>query len=239
MTWLIIASLARQSAFGDFATLIEDPSERTYIPSSQTDYSGIIEGNPDYFFATSPLLNKFSFSVYGTPRNEYGAGFGYSMKNWTAGINSIYDSSGNYITAGVGFQNRWLRVDATFYIRDNAKALIRVLWKAFEQASINLIAQNITAKQAALSISFEPTSLTFFHMGIGYLQNDAYLFSMVEFPILKNFVFLRGSYQQNMSTLEKSINFGASLRFDNLSLDYVLKPSTGYNLDLQYHFKIF
>jgi len=104
---------------------------------------------------------------------------------------------------------------------------------------VNLLAGNINNSVIALSVAYEPTSLTFLHMGIGYLKDQTYLFSMVEFPILRNFVFLRGSFQQGLKSMDRKINFGASLRIDNLSVDYLLDTGSGSRLDLQYRFKIF
>ncbi len=235
----LIGTIARQSAFGDFYELISDPSERTYLPASQTDFDGFIEGSRDYLFVTSPPMGDLTFSLYTTKAGLAGAGIGYQIKAFGTGINVMYDSVQTIYTAGLSYESRKVRIDASFYIKDTAKALLRVKWNAMEQGSVNLLAGNINSSIVALSIAYEPTSLTFLHMGMGYLKDQPYLFSMVEFPILRNFVFLRGSFQQGLKSMERRINFGASLRIDNLSVDYLLDTGSGSRLDLQYRFKIF
>ena len=238
LTPFLIGTIARQSAFGDFYELVSDPSERTYLPASQIDFDGFVEGSRDYLFVTSPPMGDFNFSLYTQP-GLTGAGIGYQIKSFGTGINLMYDGVQTIYTAGLSYESRRIRIDASFYIKDTAKALLRLRWNAMEQASINFLAGNINNSILALSISYEPTSLTFLHMGIGYLKDQTHIFSIVEFPILRNFVFLRGSFQQGLKSMDRKINFGASLRIDNLSVDYLLDTGGGSRLDLQYKFKIF
>ncbi len=235
----LLGTIARQNAFGDFYQMIPDPSERLYLPASQTDFDGFVEGSRDYLFVTSPPMGTMNLSLYTTKSTLAGAGFGYQIRAIGTGINVLYDGTQTIYTAGLSYENRKVRIDASFYIKDTAKAILRIRWNAMEQGSVNLLTGNIDNSIIALSIAYEPTSLTFLHMGIGYLKDQTYLFSMVEFPILRNFVFLRGSFQQGLRTMDRKINFGASLRIDNLSVDYLMDATAGSRIDLQYRFRIF